>query len=284
MPFMEGLRMKNTVTFISIATAMLLLNGCSNTTAVAPTSIDPRFNGSQLTGYVTNSVTGPIDAVRVSVTAGPYAGTSTLTGTDGLFLVPFDFRTAGEVAFAKDGFAPVVVSIPVRQSQGAIAIDLHFATPPLSLRGVDTATFVADASCTQIPERLRTRSYHATVDQAQAFPQDTRFDVTLTGAAFATGTLRGASLDSFFGFVEGNSVGLTVANLFESGQIAEGIAEQIAPGVLLEIYGNAMASVDNPANVSMPMTGYFALTDASGTRICHSSNHRVVLTRSANTP
>jgi hypothetical protein len=279
-----GLGMKNRVTFIATAIGMLLLIGCSAKTSVAPTS-GSASSGGQLVGQVANSITGPIEAVRVAVTSGPSAGASTLTGVDGVFRVSYDFRAAGQLEFAKDGYAPLAFSIPEgRQPNGAIAVALHLAALPLSLRGVYTATFVADASCTQIPEVLRTRSYVATLDQAQAFPQDTRFDVTLTGASFAAGTLRSAVLNSFFGFVEGNTVALTVANLFESVEIAEGIAEQVAPGVLLEIYGKAMVTVDDPAHVSMPMTGYFALTDASGTRICNSSNHRVALTRYADSP
>jgi hypothetical protein len=262
------------------AVILLGLNGCGVAPSVAPTPDNGGSTATRLVGVVSNPVTGRIIGVEVAVIDGPLAGERTLTGVDGVFRLPYNFRTDGDLQFSKDGYAPLTVKIPMgAQPSGAIAIGLHLAAAPVSLGGIYTITFTADRACAQIPDELRTRSYVATVAQPAQFPQNTRFDVELSGASFAAGTLRGATLNSFYGFVEANSVGLRFANAFESIDIDEGIAEQIAPGARLEIFGSATLTVNDPASMSSPLTGYFALTDATGTRKCSSSSHLVVMTR-----
>jgi len=271
-PVLEGAPVKHSVTYLSTLIAVLAFNACG-VTATAPTPLAAGSTAEQLVGVVTNSIAGPLSDVQVSVIGGTSSGAMTQTGHDGYFRVPFNFRSPGELRFAKDGYAPLTV-VPTAQPSGAIAISLHLAVPPLRMAGTYTVTFTAGSECTQIPDTLRSRSYTASVDQPAQFPQNTRFEVSLTGAAFANGTLR-VSLSSFYGFVEGSTVQFRVANLWESLEIDEGIAEQIAPGVRLEIFGAATQSVADPDHMAMPMTGYFALTDGSGTRSCASPNHLV---------
>lgn len=255
--------------------AAIFTVGCGST-SISPTASGATPQPINLFGNVSNSVAGPVDAARVSVTDGASAGATTLTGSDGSFRLSYNASSEGHLQVTKDGYVPTVVSVPSGfRTNGVWSIILHVATSA-NLAGTYAATFVADRACGQIPEAMRTRQYDAVVDQPSQFPQNTQFAVKLSGAQFAQGT-ENVPLDSFYGFIEGTSVRLDIANSFELVDVEEGIAEQIAAGVRLEIFGRANLAVLDPGSLSAAMTGYFAVTDASGIHKCDSSNHLVML-------
>ncbi len=269
---------------IVAAAAVAGLSGCRGATAVAPSPNGPGSGSAQLTGVVSNSITGPIRGAHVVAIDGPLAGAAALTGADGTFSLPYRMGFDGHLQISKDGYAPVTLPVSGRdQSDSTVAIALHVAETPLTIAGRYTITFVADPVCVQIPEALRTRSFVANLDQATAFPQNTRFDGELSGASFAPAVLRG-ELNSFFGFVEGSLVSVRIANLFESAEVDEGIAEQIAPGVRLDIFGASTLTATDPTTLSARMSGYFAVRDGSGLRTCNSPNHLLEMRRGNPSP
>jgi hypothetical protein len=62
----------------------------------------------------------------------------------------------------------------------------------------------------------------------------------LSGDVFAHAQQQiSGTLDSFFGFVEANAVNFRILNRSEASEVAEGIREEVAPYVLLEIQRDA---------------------------------------------
>jgi hypothetical protein len=266
------------------AVSILVLGGCGQSSSVAPTPPVLSSTNDQLAGVVSNAIIGPLAGVRVENVSASSTTAVTVTDADGYFRLPYDFRMPRQLAFTKDGFAPYTLSLPVSsRPSGLVAVTLHLATPPVTLAGTYTVQFVADSSCTQIPDALRVRTYAASLVQASQFPQSTRFDVTLSGASFAQGAVGRTTLDSFTGLVEANSVVLSIENQFEAIELDEGIAETLGPRARLEIEGNASFTVIDPSNFSGSMTGYFALTQDGAIRKCISANHVVAFTRTQTT-
>src|SRR5207247_2142161 len=110
---------------------------------------------------------------------------------------------------------------------------LETLVPPVRVAGDYTVTFIADTAC-DFPNDLRTRTYAATVaamPPTQAFPADTRFNVTVSGAQFVP------RYDAFSIFVAGNYV------RFDLNADDAGLVEQIARSTYLALNGDASASV-----------------------------------------
>ncbi len=259
---------------------MALAAACGRSSPAGP-SFALGSTNDQLVGAVRNPISGYVAGVHVAVTSGPSAGVVTLTDADGAFRVPYNFRSPGRLDFTKEGYAPWTFAPDRIQPSGVLSIILHLAEPPVHLAGEYRLQFIADSACTQLSVALRIRSYTATIHQPQQFPQSTAFDANLSGATFAPATLSGA-LDSFSGAAEGHTVRLGIANSLESIEgVDEGIAEQIAPDVRLEIFGSASVEVADPQSFSARMSGYFAVTDPTGTRKCTSTNHLMRFSQSA---
>jgi len=266
------------VAYVAVA-SLVMVSGCGGTPSTGPSYPS---SDNQLVGLVTNGVVGGIAGVRVVVSGGSSIGEATTTDEQGYFRLPYDFRSAGQLAFAKDGYAPLTMAVQAGKPSGLLTAFLHFLDPPVNLAGSYTFTFVADASCLQIPDALRTRSYGAVISQPAQFPQSTRFDVRLLGATFAAATLRiGGALDSFSGAVEAHTVRFQIANGPESIELDEGIAEQIAPDVRLEIDGGAAITVADGEKFSGDMTGYVAVTGPDGIHKCSSTTHRIAFVRTS---
>jgi len=269
---MRSARMQRSVRLTSAA-AMIAFGG----TSVSPSQSPRASTATTLAGYVSNGIVGPIAGALVTVTAGPSTGATSLTDSEGYFRMAYSYGPDGRLQVTKEGFAPTMAHVAAPPS-GGIAIVLHAATPPLMLDGAYAATFAADAACTQVPEAVRTRSYTAVVRQAPQFPQSTSFDVTLSGGSFAPAQQPiGGALNSFFGFVEANSIDFRIWNRYEASEIDEGIGEEVAPHALLEIQGEARLTVNDASTIEAPLSGSFSFTDATGSRTCKSSHHSVVL-------
>ena len=235
-------------------------------------------------GYVSDSITRALDGASVTLVDGAQAGASTLTDAAGRFSIPFSSGDAVQVRFAKEGYLPLVTSVhpDVPGGSGGIAITLFLTTSPVSLAGTYTALFTADASCSQIPQAFRTRSYTATIGQQGEMPRNTRLDVTLSGATFAQGGSR-MVLNTFFGFVKGDTVDLRIENVTAIlGDWDEGISEQVAPGVFVSVFGTAsLFTVRDPGNMTASVSGDFQYADSAGLKTCTASNHQLRLTRAS---
>jgi len=270
---MYPMHMNTATTFIAVAT-VTALSACGGASSVAPSSAP-----TTLAGHVSNAIAGPLDGARVTVTAGPSTGAFTVTDSNGDFRLAYDSRSSGQLEVTKADYAPTTVNV-VARSSSSIDILLHSARPPVSLSGVYALTFTADAACTQIPEALRTRSYSAVVVQPSQFPQNTAFDVTVSGGSFVAAQAFAGRLNSFFGFVEANAVDFRIENRYEGSEVEEGIREEIAPDVLLEIRGEAKVTGTDGSTIAAPLSGSFTVTDPSGTRTCASANHAMMLSGS----
>ena len=276
------------------------LAGCDSArTLTAPTPLpqaapqpNPTPNPSQiqLTGYVADSAFRSLGGVRVEVVNGPQAGLSATTNDAGQFEMFGMFDDTTQVRASKEGHVDTTGRLSPRcgtcpTGRRWIALYLGVLVPPVNLAGDYTLTFVADSTCTGLPDEIRTRTYTAAIrpDSGGRGPEGTRFEAILSGAEFAT------EWDRFPIGVAGDFV--TFAFWGEP----LWIVEHLAPRTTLGYGGRAEVSV-GPA-VSTISTTFEGVIDycvlkadtnrfwqcdpayAEAHVACESTNHRLSLTR-----
>jgi hypothetical protein len=156
---------------------------------------------------------------------------------------------------------------------------------PVSVAGDYTLTFIADASCTTLPDEARTRTYAATITPAPHRPQ-TSFDVTVTGAPMLAAYQKG------WISVAGDYVAFGVGDWHGHA----GIVEELARHTYVGFDGSAEGSVQG-ATLSTIETNFWGLIDycektsemganygcsaSPGVvhKQCTSETHRLILTR-----
>ena len=259
------------------------------TTPTAPSIITSPARQT-LFGSVSDTAFGPLVGARVEIVDGPQAGAFLTTAQDGRFSISFSSSETVTVRATKGGYVPATMS--VRPPSGVfLSFYLSPVAPPVNMAGTYTLTFVADSSCTQIPDDLRTRTYTATMTPSPYRSDHTLFDVTLSGASFYAGTNIG-NYNSFDVGVAGDVVALSVYNGLDEG---EGIVEQLGPTTYLEFAGSASGSVgaSDVSTISVPFDGRFQYCvakfaqsslyrcyfNAATLAECRSKNHRLILTR-----
>jgi hypothetical protein len=269
-----------------VVALVLMAQACSN----ARQSTSPSEGGTgsyTLSGAVTDTAFRPIGGAKVEILEGPQQNASVVTGVDGRFVLNFSSPATTMVRASKDGYGSETINV---SPSSGVFVSFHLSSPDtVDLSGTYTLTFTADASCREIPEPLRTRTYSASIGPSPYRQGRTLFDVLLSGAAFLT------RYNTFEIGVAGRFASIRVFNDPDEG---EGIVEQLAPDTYLEITGSASTAIpdENWTTLSMPFDGYFAYcigTDVfmSGSLYrcymrqprllaeCRSKNHRLDLTR-----
>jgi hypothetical protein len=133
-----------------------------------------------------------------------------------------------------------------------------------------TFTFVADSSCTDLPDNVRTRTYAANIapGQQSGFPADTQYYVSVAGT-----TSWCCSGSGGFGIgVAGNYVGIT-------DDTAPEMTEQLPGSGYLELNGWGGTSVETPTVSMLSFMGDLKYCAMGGSCVFCAQNSRITLTR-----
>lgn len=172
--------MGRTFVLLAIVTSV----GCSSSTTPRPTPTPtptPSPAVFTVTGSVSDAVYRPVANVRIEVVSGPQQGTVTISDEAGKFAIEPKLSAASQIRASKQGY---VQSIQFVGGTGQ-TVDLKFflasANAPLDWSGTYDVTLTADATCTELPELARRRTYTAGVTMARASSR-----VEFSGARFGS--------------------------------------------------------------------------------------------------
>jgi hypothetical protein len=255
--------------------------------------------GELIRGTAYDSAFRPIAGARIEIVAGPGTGRSTTSDSVGQFTltVPDKVEDTMQIRASKDGYVAASVQ-PQADCERCnprrwVFFYLDVLEPPVQLAGDYTLTFVADRSCTNLPEELRTRTYEATVAAARinypGYPASstTSYEVTIKGSIFS---------DTY------QYLGLNVAGHFVNISIGDhtdpGVAERVAPDTYFTFGGSTTVTVGSPATtIAAPFQGWIeqcTLKSAVGSRYdcgpakaasvtrCDARGHEIILRRADN--
>lgn len=150
-------------TAIVLVAALVTACGGESLQPTSP-STSPSLTSAQplpvtVTGVVRDVLQRPIRDARIEVTEGPSSGAAVISDASGQFSIT---ATASSdriaVIASKDGYETATMRL--RAGQTVVVLR---DTAVANLEGRATIAFLADASCTQLPASLRTRSYTAVV-------------------------------------------------------------------------------------------------------------------------
>jgi hypothetical protein len=218
----------------------------------APQSGPQPQRGIQLAGTVQDAAWRPLAGARVEVLNGPQAGLSATTNPSGGYSLTGAFDETTQFRATKDGHVAATWPLPAIcefcSPQWWIQFYLEALTPPASIAGDYTLTFVADGACNGLPEEVRTRTYEATVTLTSrpGEPANSRFDVALTGAAL---------LDRYNSFTIGVVGDYVKTDIGDWGHGAPGLVEQIGPNTYLTIGGGFALSIKEPSTIAGSFAG-----------------------------
>jgi hypothetical protein len=232
-------------------------------------------------GTVRDTVFRPLAGARVEVLDGPLAGTAATVDASGEFSIIGTFDEGTRFRASKENYLAATGTLqpwcgPCHPHRW-IHFELDVPTPPVSLAGDYTLTFVADSVCTSLPAELRTRTYDATIAPLSYKP-DTAFEIIVSGTGIEW---------------QGGGAGVS-GNFVVVGFGDPGLVEEVAPLTYLTFYGVASASVPGPSvsTFTAPFDGvidycvlksepgdYFNCNPVAAHATCGSKNHRLTLTR-----
>ena len=268
--------------------------GCDNATTLpaAPSSsistspIPPPLPGTLfMKGTVSDTAFRHLPGAVVEVLDGPQAGLSTTSDARGEFSFTGVFDDATRFRATKEGHVTAIRTLGAFCAPCNPNRWVHFAMEVLdtsiSIAGDYTMTFVADGRCTMLPEDMRSRTFRATISQAQS---------TTWANPYSTVRVGGATFFKGWDIVEMGVAGDYVAFWLET------LVEQIAPTTFLAFAGQAAASIGRSdlSTIVLPFTGSieycvigseqdefpacFQNRTLARAR-CDSNNHQLILTR-----
>jgi hypothetical protein len=168
---------------IVILLVVVVVTGCYGDSS-RPTSPSPAGTPSlqSISGVVRDLLGRPIGDARIEVGEGPSLGVATISDAQGQFSLEA-IASGDRVSLnaSKDGYETATI----RARVGQTVIFLRDATVA-NLEGRATIVVTADASCTQLPASLRTRSYAAVVTPS------TKTDAAMASPSIFVGDLNGA--------------------------------------------------------------------------------------------
>jgi hypothetical protein len=239
--------------------------------------------------------------VRVEVVSGPNAGLVATTDQNGRFLLPGTFTSVITVTAFADGYVPETRTMPPVFPPGrplptpapgeVIGFDMGFqlapAGPSANLAGVYTLTLTADRTCTNLPDRARTRTYTATITPGA---RSTSFLGKLGDGQFLSTVPCGNRPAEDCAH---NQFSIGVAGEFAS--LSFGIVEKLRDSGYVAMEGSLAASLA-PSGITAPVNSsflycssppewtrgeYWACPSSAATddAECHSQNHQFSLVR-----
>jgi hypothetical protein len=236
------------------ATAILLVAGvsspgCRNEPNPVQASPLPSARAVEVTigGRIVDMLFRPLAEAAVTVTDGPRASTTVLTDGQGMYELPGAFPSPATVVISKTGYVSETVRLESQQggriTTGAI---LQLDQPSINLSGEYLATFSVAASCSALPETVRTRTYPVTIGLRPDPWIPFQYEGVLTGAEF----FPSSGGDRFNIGVAGTDARLAFGDPSEFG---DQIVEEVAPRTYLAIWGAATLRA-----VGTTMTGTFS--------------------------
>jgi hypothetical protein len=260
--------------------------GGSRSSPLAPSAVTPQPLAGVvpfMRGTVSDTAFRPLAGALVEVLDGPQAGLSTHADLKGDFSFAGTFDETTRFRATKEGYATATRALqpfcaPCNPNYW-INFSLEVLAPPVNMAGDYAVTFVADSSCTMLPNQVRTRTYAGTIPSASG-PANAYIGVPLRGATFYT------YLNDLSMGVAGNYVGFWL----------EVIVEQLAPDTFLTFGGLAAASITTSAvpAIVFPFDGtidYCVTKSTTGQYddcyhnqtsthlLCTSGQHQLILTR-----
>jgi hypothetical protein len=247
---MSMIRWSTPIVLVAVVAA-----GCQGGSA-PPTSPSPastQLSALTISGVVRDLLQRPIRDARIEVAEGPSAGVAAITDALGQFSI---MATASSdriaVIASKDGYETTTMRL--RAGQTVVLLrDIAVA----NLEGRATIVLTADASCTQLPAPLRTRSYTAVVTPS-------------TGAVMASPATFVGELNSADLYQGYSKMSLTAAhdavrfNVFSWDAFNwwledDPIIERLTPTSHFSISGTATAAVSNGQSaITTALDGTFA--------------------------
>ena len=247
---MPMIRWATVIVFVAVVAI-----GCGGESS-RPTS--PSFTSAQLlpvtvTGVVRDVLQRPIRDARIEVTEG--SSTGLVTTSDALGQFSITATVSGDriaVIASKDGYETATMRLRAGQTL-VVLRDVAVA----NLEGRAMIVFTADASCTQLPASLRTRSYTAVVTSSTG--------AVMGSAGTFIGELNGA--DFYQGY---SKMWLTAAhdaarfNVFSWDAFNwwledQPIIERLSPTSHVSVSGAATAAVSSgPSTITTALDGTFA--------------------------
>ncbi|MGE3840454.1 MAG: carboxypeptidase-like regulatory domain-containing protein [Vicinamibacterales bacterium] len=231
----------------------------------------------------------PLVGARVEVVDGPEAGRSATTDENGSFSWTGSFDSTTRFRASKEGHVNATqawkCSVAVCGPGAAtpwVGFYLDVLAPPVDIAGHYTLTILADATCADLPDEARSRTYAATVSpNAPSSAAITSYTVTVSDASFPEG------FDNFSIGVAGDYLGFSL-----HGGHDPPIVEQLTANTYFAVSGNAAATIGTSgvSAISAAFDGWIAYCAApspmsafyscgmSKTQ-CESSHHRLMMTR-----
>jgi hypothetical protein len=233
-------------------------------------------------GVVRDLVQRPIRDARIEVAEGPSSGVAVVSDALGQFSI--DAIASGDrvaLIASKDGYETATA----RPRPGQTVILLRDATV-VNIEGGATIIVTADASCTQLPASVRTRSYAAVVTKSTP----TAFVGDLNGADFQQGYSK-MSLIPTHDAVRFNVFSWDAFNWWLEDQP---IIERVTPTAHVSVSGTATAAVSSgQSTITAVLDGTFSfcaestpgaqpqwpLRCAAPAVECTSAGHQLTMTR-----
>jgi hypothetical protein len=218
----------------------------SPTAPSAPTATNPTppVDALFMRGTVFDTAFRPLARAKVEVLDGPQSGLSTTTGARGEFSLIGVFDEATQFRATAEGHVTATRTLQPFCARCNpnwwINFALEVPDSPVNVGGDYMLTFVANTTCTMLPDEMRSRMFTATIPgPSPARPADPFFQVG--GATF---------------FEDWNTIGIGVAGDYVALWL-ETLVEQIAPNTFVAFAGQAAATVDasNVSTFVLPFQG-----------------------------
>jgi hypothetical protein len=266
----------------------------------SPSSIVATPAGELIRGTAYDSAFRQIAGAKIEIVDGPGTGLSTMSDSVGGFslIVPGKVEDTMRIRASKDGYVTASASPQPDCEQCNprrwVFFYLDVLAPPVQLAGEYTLTFVANRTCTNLPEELRSRTYEATIAPARinypSYPPSstTSYEVTIKGSVFSD------TYHLFYLNVAGSYVNVSIGDHTDPG-----VAERVAPNTYFAFGGWTAVTVSSPVStISAPFQGWIeqcVLNSEVGGRYdcgpgkavsvsrCDSKAHELILRRSDQT-
>ena len=275
--------------------------GCDSSSPFAPSSASTSNSvvtspppvaseaGIQIAGHVYDRIWRPLAGARVEVLDGPQTGLATTTSASGEFRLSGAFDETTRFRATMPNHREATLTLPDRCAPCNPNWWLYFAleteAPPVNVAGDYRLTFIADASCSTLPESFHRRTYDASI-RPFAPGNVSQFRVTVTGGSFLD---RQGAFDLG---VAGDMLAVVLGDFHGT----PGVAERVAANTYLGYEGAATAKLSSldVVQIAAPFDGVISYCELSqepaawyacvhstavARVLCASANHQIVLQR-----
>jgi hypothetical protein len=195
------------------------------------------------------------------------------------------FTGSVTIQASREGFDTHTVNVGGQSGRRYLEIFLEPGTPSVTMTGDYTISFSADASCSALPDEVRTRTYNVTMTPSSIAGIPNHYGAVLGGATF----FPSVGSNTFSVGVAGTEANFNFGDPYDDGT---SIVEEVGPATYLAIWGGGVLSVGGPT-ISGSFDGTFQYCPSSTSMhgngsiygcpvqsiSCSSKTHTVTLTR-----